>query len=74
MSYVIRSMIKEFGNSAENMLYHFHCVLQGPRPFAAAKKDLQSFKKRVKLDGDALQYIKDVLLLLQADRKSLEFI
>lgn len=58
-------MIKEFENSAGNMLYHFRCILQGALPFAQANKDMEAFRRRANLDEDATKYVKEFLDIMQ---------
>jgi hypothetical protein len=61
-------MIEEWNKSAENLLFHFCCVLRGGMGFRAAQDKMHDLKEREALDDAAVRYISKVLELLPQKR------
>ncbi|KAK0647231.1 hypothetical protein DIS24_g7934 [Lasiodiplodia hormozganensis] len=62
VSYVVKSMVNEWENSAGNMLYHFRYVLRAFLPFQ--KENMANVKKLGGLDGYGVSYLERAVSLL----------
>lgn len=60
--------------SAENLLYHYRCILRGMDPFSFAWDTLESVDDLAKasLDPDAVLYMQTISKLLKEKREFVE--
>lgn len=70
VSFVVKSMVQEWDDSVENLMYHFRYVLRAFRPFQKAKEDMYSVKKQGNLDHHAASYVSTAVNLL--DERGME--
>ncbi len=69
----MQEMIEEWNYSAENLLYHFCCILRGGMGFREAQDKIQDLKQREELDDPAVQYINRAVQLLPKIRGCCQF-
>ena len=69
----MQEMIEEWNYSAENLLYHFCCILRGGMGFREAREKMQDLKHREELDDPAVQYINRAVQLLPKIRGCSQF-
>lgn len=62
-------MVAKWEYSAENMLYHYRCVLNGDIPFRSARRNPELLQRRDNLDEQAMTFIKDLHRLASDEGK-----
>uniref|UniRef100_A0A8H7N406 Uncharacterized protein n=1 Tax=Bionectria ochroleuca TaxID=29856 RepID=A0A8H7N406_BIOOC len=74
VNYISRSMMEEWQYSAENLIFHFRCILRGMDPFSF---DWEGPHERIgeaattNLDGQAILYLRRVTSLLKEQKENI---
>lgn len=72
VSFVVKSIVQEWENSAGNLMYHFRIVFRAFPLFQKVRENMDTAKKLANLDDHAVCYFRTAMSLL--DQRGMEIL